>query len=126
VIATSVAYGLSWFLGLGIIFVGARFLLVPRTSAAAYGVAVAGAAGNADAYFAVKGIRDIGSGLVALALILGATPQALGWFMLAAAVIPIGDAIVVLRYRGPRIAAYAVHGGTAVLMLAIAGLLLAG
>jgi Domain of unknown function (DUF4267) len=44
--------------------------------------------------------------------------------MLAAAFIPVGDALIVLRYQGPKIAAYAMHGGTAAVMLLIAALLL--
>jgi Domain of unknown function (DUF4267) len=121
---THVAYAIVWIIGIGIIFVGVRFLLVPRPSAAGYGVAVGPQAGDANAYLAVKGVRDVGSGLIAIALIFAATPQALGWFMLSAAVMPIGDALIVLRYRGPKLVAYAVHGATVVVMLVAAGLLL--
>jgi hypothetical protein len=121
---THLGYGLSWVICLGIIVVGARFLLAPRPSAAGYGVDVGPDAGRARAYLAVKAVRDIGSGLVAFVLIVAASRQALGLFMLAAAIIPIGDALVVLRFNGPRILAYAMHGGTAVVMLVIAALLL--
>jgi hypothetical protein len=121
---TNVAYVIAWIVGAGIIFVGARFLLVPGPSAAGYGVTVGPQAGDANAYLAVKGARDIAFGLIAIALILGATPQALGWFMLCAAVAPIGDALIVLRYRGPKLTAYAVHGATAAAMVVAAALLL--
>jgi hypothetical protein len=121
---THLGYGLSWVICLGIIVVGARFLLAPRPSAAGFGVAVGPQAGQARAYLAVKAVRDIASGLIALVLIIAASWQALGLFMLAAAIIPIGDALIVLRYQGPKILAYAMHGGTAVVMLVIAALLL--
>jgi hypothetical protein len=121
---THVAYAITWIIGIGILFIGVRFLLAPRPSAAGYGVAVGPQAGDATAYLAVKGVRDVGSGLIAIALILAATPQALGWFMLSAAVMPIGDALIVLRYRGPKLTAYAVHGATAAVMVVAAALLL--
>ena len=57
---TYVAYGLSGLMGLGIIFVGARFLLVPHAAAAAYGT-VRRDGGGTDAFLAAKGVRDIAS-----------------------------------------------------------------
>jgi hypothetical protein len=38
--------------------------------------------------------------------------------MVAASLIPIGDAAIVLRSGGPRSAAYGIHGVTAVVMIA--------
>jgi hypothetical protein len=46
--------------------------------------------------------------------------------MLAATLIPIADAAIVLRHGGSRTVAFGVHGGTAVAMLMISGLLFAG
>ena len=48
----------------------------------------------------------------------------LGWFMLAATLIPVADAVIVLQQGGSRTVAFGVHGGTAVAMLIISGLLL--
>jgi len=48
----------------------------------------------------------------------------LGWFMLAATLIPVADAVIVLHQGGSRTVAFGVHGGTAVAMLVISGLLL--
>ena len=50
----------------------------------------------------------------------------LGWCLLAAAGIPVGDALIVLRSKGPRATAYGVHAATALVMVTIAVLLLAG
>ena len=44
--------------------------------------------------------------------------------MVAAALIPVGDAIIVLRSGGSRAAAFGIHGATAVIMLAAGGTLL--
>ncbi len=46
---THLGYGLSWVICLGIIVVGARFLLAPRPSAAGFGVDVGPDAGRARA-----------------------------------------------------------------------------
>jgi len=60
-------------------------------------------------------------------VLLGAgKPHILGRYLAAATIIPIGDAINVLRRNGPRATAYGVHGTTAAVMLATAALLLSG
>ena len=69
-------------------------------------------------------IRDIASGLFAAMLIACGSAHALGWFMLIATLIPIADAVIVLHQGGRRTVAFGVHGGTAVAMLIISGLLL--
>ncbi|WP_433249077.1 DUF4267 domain-containing protein [Streptosporangium sp. CA-135522] len=119
----SVAYVLSALIGVGIIFVGLRFMFAPVASAEGFGVA-APAEGGSGAYFAVKGIRDIASGLIIFALLALGQHDALGWMMLAATVIPVGDAVIVLKWRGPRSLAYGMHGATAAVMAAIAACLL--
>ena len=121
---TSIGFYLSSVIAAGIIFIGCRFLLAPSTAAAAYGVP-AGVEPHSRAYLSAKGIRDIASGLFAAVLIAYGSPHALGWFMLVATLIPIADAVIVLHQGGGRAAiAFGVHGGTAVAMLIISGLLL--
>ena len=122
---TGLAYGLSALVGAGIIVVGARFLLAPRAAAAGYGLPAAPEPGSAGPYLAVKGVRDITSGLFVFILIAARDPRVLGWLMLAAALIPVADAVIVLRHHGSTATACAVHGATAAVMLATAGLLLA-
>jgi Domain of unknown function (DUF4267) len=118
-----VAYGLCGLIGLGIIFVGARFLLAPVAAAADFGVAVEQDGGDIGAYLSVKGVRDIVSGIFVIILLVDGAPRLLAWFVLAATLIPVGDALIVLRNRGPKVAVYGWHGGTAALMLVTAGLL---
>jgi Domain of unknown function (DUF4267) len=108
-------------IGVGIIAIGARFLLQPGESAAGFGMAPPPAT---DPYLAVKGVRDIGTGLVLLALLATRQSRAVGWAMLALSVIPIGDALIVLANDGSPVAAYGIHGGTAAVALAAAGVLL--
>ena len=54
----------------------------------------------------VKSVRDIVSGLLGLLLIATAQFREPGWFLIIVALIPIGDALIVLRHarrhrRGP-------------------------
>src|SRR5262249_25868133 len=71
-----------------------------------------------------KGIRDIASGLFVAILMACGSAHVLGWLMLAATLIPVADAVIVLHQGGSRTVAFGVHGGTAVAMLIISGLLL--
>jgi hypothetical protein len=121
-VLTKIGYGLSGLLGAGIIVIGARFLVAPGTAAAGYGITTE----QGDPYLAVKGVRDIASGVVVFVLLAAGKPRALGRYLAAASIIPIGDAIIVLRGNGPKATAYGVHGTTAAVMLGTAALLLSG
>ncbi|MGC7099111.1 DUF4267 domain-containing protein [Amycolatopsis lurida] len=116
-----IANGIVLLVGLGIIYIGVQFLLVPVDAAAGYGVA---APGDEGAYFTVKGIRDIASGLVALTLLALGQRRALGWVMLAMTIIPIADGFIVLSHDGPAAAAFGWHFSTAAVMLVGVSLLL--
>jgi Domain of unknown function (DUF4267) len=72
-----------------------------------------------------KGVRNIVSGLVVFLLIASARHRVLGGWMLVMALIPIGDAMVVLRSGGSKATAYGVHVATAAVMAVIGILLLA-
>ncbi|MEV4284456.1 DUF4267 domain-containing protein [Nonomuraea bangladeshensis] len=120
---TYLAYGLAVVLNLMILFIGARFLLVPQAAAAAYGVP---AKTDGDrAYLAVKGVRDGVCGLIGLALLAFAGPTAEAWFMLVVALVPFGDTLIVLRNGGTKAAAFGIHFATAVVVLICAALLFA-
>jgi hypothetical protein len=120
---TAISYALTALIGLGIIVLGARALLAPRAAAASFGVPAAPGA-DIGPYLAIKGVRDIAAGLIALALLIAAPAHALAWFLVAGAGIPLGDMFIVLRSHGRRTTAYAIHGTTAAAMLAIAAALL--
>lgn len=114
-----IAGGLAALIGVGIIAIGARFLVDAEAAAAGFGVPSTG-----RPYLAVKGVRDIGSGLFVLVLLALGQRRALAWVLVAAAVIPAGDAAIVIAHDGPPAVAYGVHGVTAVVLVAVAGLLL--
>ncbi|MET4924300.1 DUF4267 domain-containing protein [Streptomyces sp. PSRA5] len=120
----NVANVLAGLIGAGIIFIGAREIWAPR-AAAGFGIPNTPTEDpNFQAWLSVKAVRDMASGVFIFILLVGATPHLLGWFMLAAAGIPVGDALIVLRNNGPKAAVYGIHGATAVVMLVIGVLLL--
>jgi hypothetical protein len=102
-----------------ILFIGARFLLAPRVATAGFGVPE----DSFRALTSIKGVRDITSGIVPLVVLAVAGHHAFGWALLAAAITPVGDAIIVTRNGGTLRHALGVHGATA-LVLIIAGLVL--
>jgi len=123
-VTTTIGYVLAGLIGAGIIFIGARFIFAPRIAAAAYGVQPDLSQQPAGAYLSVKGVRDIASGLIVFALMAAGATHPLGWMMLAATIIPLGDATIVLRNGGSKSIAFGVHGVTAAVMLITSALLL--
>lgn len=103
-----------------ILFIGGRFLVAPAVATAGFGVAE----DRRRAFTSIKGVRDITSGIVPLVVLLVAGPHVFGWALVAAALTPIGDAVIVLTNGGTLKQALSVHGATAVVLIA-AGLVLA-
>lgn len=103
-----------------ILFIGARFLLAPRVAMAGFGVPE----DRVRALTSIKGVRDITSGIVPLVVLLVAGPHVFGFALLAAAITPVGDALIVATNGGTVRHALSVHGVTA-LVLVVAGLVLA-
>ncbi|MEU4527245.1 DUF4267 domain-containing protein [Micromonospora ureilytica] len=120
---TPLAYGLAVVLSLFVAFIGLRFLLVPQAAAAGYGVP---ARPDGDpAYLTVKGLKDLTFGLLGLTLIAFTTADAVAWFMLVVALVPLGDTVIVLRNGGTKAVAFGIHFATAVVVLLNAALLFA-
>lgn len=103
-----------------VMFIGARFLLAPRVAMAGFGVAQY----SVRALTSIKGVRDITSGVVPLVVLAAAGHHALGWALFAAAITPIGDAVIVRTNGGTLAHALSVHAATALVLIA-AGLTLA-
>ena len=126
---TTIASTVSGVIGVGIILIGARFLLVPQAAAAGFGVLaepVGGQIRDGGPYpwLYAKGVRDIASGIFLWVLLANRVPHLLGAFMAAASLIPVGDAVIVLRSGGTRAAAFGIHGATAAVILAAGAALL--
>ncbi|ROP36377.1 DUF4267 domain-containing protein [Saccharothrix texasensis] len=100
---------------------GLNFLLDGPGAAAGFGI---DPWPEGNGYFVVKGVRDLAYGLTALILLLLRHRRALGWVVLADAIIPIGDCVAVMTDGGTVGYALAVHGSAAVLVLVTAASLL--
>ncbi|MFF6998304.1 DUF4267 domain-containing protein [Streptomyces sp. NPDC008313] len=120
---TPFAYGLAVILDLLVVFIGLRFLFQPRSAAVGYGVPADDS--GESAYLTIKGLRDLVSGLLGLALLAfsDATSEAL--FMLVIALTPLGDTVIVLRNGGAGAVAFGIHFATAAVVLVCAALLFA-
>ena len=121
---TEIGSALSGLVGVGITAVGTRFMVSPARAAAGYGISVGRDVSSADPYLSVKGVRDVASGLMTFVLMATREPRVLAGFLLAATVIPVGDAVIVLRRGGRKSTAYGVHLPTAAAMVATAAILL--
>lgn len=105
-----------------ILSIGISYLIAPEAAATGFGLPQ-WPTGEAAAFMNLKGVRDVASGVLILALLATRQRFALGVGMLVLALVPIGDMTTVLRYHGSATAAFGIHGLTAVLV-ALTGLLL--
>ncbi len=120
----NIATVLAGLIGVAVILMGANAFRAPQ---AAVGFGIPDTPTEAPAFrawLAVKAVRDIAAGLIILVVVVGGTTQLLGWLILAATLIPVGDALIVARSGGPKTAVYGIHISTAAVMLAISVLLL--
>ena len=114
---------------MGISVIGCFYLVSPeRIAFASHGPLAFGLkppASDADtrAWVRLKGIRDVASGLVLLAMMLTPDWRFVGIALLVEAVIPFGDMSIILGSGGSKSRAFSVHGVTCAVML-VAGLLL--
>ncbi|MFD6158079.1 DUF4267 domain-containing protein [Nocardia sp. NPDC060256] len=106
-----------------IIYVGISYVLTPSTMAPQFGLPE-WPRGDAVGFLNLKGIRDITSGLIILALLAARQRFALGVATLVIALNPFGDMLTVLHYDGSTATAINVHGLTAVLVAFTGGLLI--
>jgi hypothetical protein len=97
---TKISYVVAIITGLGLIFIGTRFLLSPERAEAGYGINFNEHRNYSFHY--IKGIRDIFSGLLISVFVLMNQRRALGVTLLAGTLIPITDMLIVLSksYNG--------------------------
>jgi hypothetical protein len=118
-----IAAGVAGLMGGAIILIGVGYLLAPQATAATFGLPVI-PSGDGAAWLQVKGVRDVVSGLLGLALLADGLYRELGWFLIIVALIPIGDGLIVVRHPGSTVLAYGIHGATAAVLLATGSVLL--
>ena len=97
---TKISYAVAFITGLGLIFLGTRFLLSPEVAEAGYGMQF-NEQGDYSFHY-IKGIRDILSGLLICVFVLMNEQRALGVTLLAGTMVPVTDMLIVLNksYNG--------------------------
>lgn len=118
--------GIAVLAALGIIVIGPKYLVNPRAATASFGLPPPEAGTNVAWWLRLKGVRDVVSGLVVLALMVSGGPRLLGIVLLIEAMIPAGDMALILAASGSTGRALGIHGTTALLMIAGAIPLIAG
>ena len=97
---TKISYAIALLVGLGMLFLGARFFFSPEVATAGYGIHF-----NADGDYSfhhIKGIRDIFSGVLLCAFVLLNERRTVGVTLLAGTMISFTDMLIVLSksYNG--------------------------
>ena len=121
-----IGYVLSGLIAVAILFIGSRFLWDPAAAARDFGIPNSPSPSTGfTGWLAVKGTRDIVSGLFVVLIMANGSPRLLGEFMLVASLIALGDAATVLRSGGSRTVAFGIHGLTALVIIAAGASLIA-
>jgi hypothetical protein len=108
----------------GVLFNGSFYLIAPAVASKSFGLKPPASDPDTYAWLRLKGIRDVASGLVVLALMRFADTHTLGIAFTTYAVIPLGDMLIVLTSGGKKSAAFLIHGLTFAVMLVVGLLLL--
>jgi hypothetical protein len=121
----NLSYWLTLVIALGIIFVGARFIIDPNAGAIGFGIPLAT---DHDLPFGrIKGIRDIFSGVVLLPLLILRMRTAAAWVFTSAIIVPATDFLIVLATNGASdLQHLLIHGLTVVYMAVTSFLLFRG
>lgn len=95
-----IAVTIAFLTGLGMIFIGARFLITPETAELGYGIHF-NEQGDYSFHY-MKGIRDLFAGLLICVLVVSKQTKALGITLFIGTIIPVADMLIVLskNYNG--------------------------
>jgi len=114
---------LAALVAVGIVVIGCFYLVSPQRILGTFGLKPPASDADTLAWLRLKGIRDVASGLVLLAMMLTADARTVGIVILVLAIIAFGDMSIILWSGGSKSRALSNHGVTCAVML-VAGLLL--
>jgi Domain of unknown function (DUF4267) len=120
---TAIPLSLAALVAVGIIVIGCFYLASPERISGSFGLKPPASDADTRAWLRPKGIRDVASGLVVLAMMLTADWRSVGIALLVEAIIPLGDMSIILGSGGSKWRALSIHGVTCAVMLVV-GLLL--
>ena len=119
----AIPFYLAALIAVSVVVIGCFYLVSPERISGSFGLKPPASDADTRAWLRLKGIRDVGSGLVVLALMLAADGRSVGIALIAFAIIPLGDMSIVLGSGGSTSKAFSIHGATCAVMLVV-GLLL--
>lgn len=118
--------GVALLAAFGIIVLGVMYLSNPRAATQSFGLPLPEDGANVAWWLRLKGVRDVVSGLVLLAVMTWGSFQMLSIVLMIEALVPVGDMSLILAARGSTKTALSVHGLTAALMILAALPLMTG
>ncbi len=119
----AILISLAALIAVAVIVIGCSYLLSPERISGSFGLKPPASDADTRAWLRLKGIRDLGSGLVVLTMMLTAGRRSAGIALIVFAIIPFGDMSIVLGSGGSKSRAISIHGATCAVMLVV-GLLL--
>jgi hypothetical protein len=119
----AILLSLAALMAASIIVIGCFYLAAPERISGTFGLKPSASDADTRAWLRPKGIRDIASGSVVLAMMLTADSRLVGIVLLVLAIVPFGDMSIILGSGGSKSKAFSMHGVTCAVMLVV-GLLL--
>ena len=110
---------LAALLAVSFIIIGCFYLVSPARMTGSFGLNLPAPDDDTRAWLRLKGIRDVVSGLVVLAMMLTTDRRLVGIALLVEAVIPLGDMSIILGSGGSKAKAFSIHGVTCAVMLVV-------
>lgn len=111
------SFGVALLVAIGIIAIGIMYLSNPRAASQSFGLPLPEKGENIAWWLRLKGVRDIVSGLLVLALMVWGGSRMVGIALLIEAIIPLGDMSLILAAKGSATRAFGIHGFTGALMI---------
>jgi hypothetical protein len=111
--------GAGVLLALAIIAIGTSYIASPATATRSFGLPLPEIGANTLWWLRLKGVRDIVTGLLVLTFVVWGLKREVGIVLLVAAIIPVGDMLLILAAKGSTKSAFGMHGLTAVTMVLV-------
>ena len=117
----AIQLALAALMAVAIIVIGCFYLVSPERMTGSFGLKPPASDADTRAWLGLKGIRDVASGLVVLAMMLTTDTRSVGIALLVEAIVPLGDMSIILGSGGSKSRAFSIHGVTCAVMV-VAGL----
>ena len=115
----AIPLSLAALMAVAIIVIGCFYVLSPERMTGSFGLKPPAPDADTRAWLRLKGIRDIGSGLVVLTLMLTTDARTVGIALLVLSPVALGDMSNILWSGGSKSTAFSVHGVTCAVMVVV-------